>query len=317
MAKFALQMDAPQEIIPAQDTSFALGLAIEARGHELFFCAPHALTWEKGAVRAPLARLHFTDKAQDFCELGAPRLARLDEMDCLLIRQDPPFDMAYITNLHLLESLVPRVLVVNAPAGVAAAPEKLLALKLYDAVQPFLPPTLITRDKSRLEKFRARHQDIVLKPLYGAGGAGVFHVAPRDDNFHAMTEQALQQSRLPMMAQLYLPAIRRGDKRVLLVDGEPVGAVNRLPPQGDARANLHIGGTAKACRVDKTDREIAARLRPFLQKLGIWFAGLDVIGGLLTEINVTSPTGAREIKRLGGADVAAELIAWIERKLES
>ena len=204
---------------------------------------------------------------------------------------------------------------VNAPSGVVAAPEKLLALKLYDALKAFLPPTLIARDKEALEAFRAQHKDIVLKPLYGSGGAGVFRVRADDDNFHAMVEQAQQQSPLPMMAQRYLPDIRRGDKRVLLVDGEPVGAVNRLPPKGELRANLHIGGRAAKARVDAHDKKMAAALRPFLQKLGIWFAGLDVIGGCLTEINVTSPTGVRELKRLSGEDAAARLIGLIERKL--
>lgn len=315
MAKFVLQMDAPHHLQPEQDTSFALGLALQARGHELFFCAPDALSWQSGAVRAPLAPLRFEERAREFCQLGAPAPRRLDEMDGILIRQDPPFDMAYITNLHLLETLAKRVLIVNAPSGILAAPEKLLALKLYDALAAFLPPSLITRDAKALADFRAQHKDIVLKPLYGAGGAGVFHVAPRDENFHAMTEQALQQSPLPIMAQLYLPAIRKGDKRLLLVDGEPVGAINRLPPRGEARANLHIGGVAQACAVDETDRKLAVLLRPFLQKLGIVFAGLDMIGGLLTEINVTSPTGARELKRLGGEDAAARLVAWMERRL--
>ena len=315
MAKFVLQMDALHHLQPEGDTSVALGLAIQARGHELFFCSPHTLVWQSGALSAELAPLRLADKARAWYQLGALRRRRLDEMDCLLIRQDPPFDMAYITNLHLLESLARRVLVVNAPSGIAAAPEKLLALKLYEALEDFLPPTLIARDKDALTRFRAEHKDIVLKPLYGSGGAGVFRVRPRDDNFHAMVEQALQQSPLPIMAQRYLPAIARGDKRVLLVDGEPAGAVNRLPPAGDVRANLHIGGRAEKARVDATDRKMAAALRPFLQSLGIWFAGLDVIGGLLTEINVTSPTGVRELKRLSGEDVAARLIGWIEQKL--
>jgi glutathione synthase len=226
------------------------------------------------------------------------------------MRQDPPFDMAYITLTHLLEMLPPSTMVVNNPAEVRNAPEKLLVTMFTE----LMPPTLITRDTEAIKAFRDHHQDIIVKPLFGNGGAGVFRLAPGDQNLNALLEMFLAVSREPVMVQRYLPEVRQGDKRVILVDGEPVGAVNRVPSAGEARSNLHVGGTAEATELTARDREICAIIGPELRKRGLLFVGIDVIGDYLTEINVTSPTGIREIQRLTGTNIAAMTWDTIERK---
>ena len=306
----ALQMDPIGSIDISGDTSFALALEAQARGHSLWYYTPDSLSLNDGRVEAVGQALTLRDKAGDHFTAGGPERRHLDSFDVILMRQDPPFDMAYITLTHLLEMLPPSTMVVNNPAEVRNAPEKLLVTMFTE----LMPPTLISRDIEAIKAFRDHHQDIIVKPLFGNGGAGVFRLAPGDQNLNALLEMFLAVSREPVMVQRYLPEVRQGDKRVILVDGEPVGAVNRVPPAGEARSNLHVGGSAEATELTARDHEICAIIGPELRRRGLLFVGIDVIGDYLTEINVTSPTGIREIQRLTGTNIAA--ITWdaIERK---
>ena len=235
----------------------------------------------------------------------------LSELDTVLLRQDPPFDMAYITTTHLLERIHPKTLVVNDPAHVRNAPEKVFVLDFLD----LMPPTLVTRSLDDVKRFRAEHTDIILKPLYGNGGSSVFRVAPGDTNLNSLVELFLTVFREPFMVQEYRPEVRAGDKRIILVDGEVAGAVNRVPAADETRSNLHVGGMAAATDLTARDREICARLGPELKKRGLLFTGIDVIGPYLTEINVTSPTGIRQVKAFGGPDIAALIWDAIERRV--
>jgi glutathione synthase len=241
------------------------------------------------------------DKAGDHFTLGEPRHGALDTFDVVLLRQDPPFDLAYITSTHMLERIQPKTLVVNDPAHVRNAPEKVFVTEFPD----LMPPTLITRDLETIKKFRAEHGDIVMKPLYGKGGEAVFRLAPEDLNFGSLYDLFVVTFREPWVVQKFLPAVKEGDKRIILVDGEFAGAVNRVPAPDDLRSNMVRGGVPKATDLTKREREICARLGPALRERGLLFVGIDVIGDYLTEINVTSPTGIRSIKALGGADIAA------------
>ena len=306
----ALQMDPIGSIDIAGDTSFALALEAQARGHALWYYTPDSLSLNEGRVEAVGQTLTLRDTADDHFTAGAPKRRNLDGFDVILMRQDPPFDMAYITLTHLLEMLPPSTMVVNNPAEVRNAPEKLLVTMFTE----LMPPTLISRDTDAIKAFRDHHQDIIVKPLFGNGGAGVFRLAPDDQNLNALLEMFLAVSREPVMVQRYLPEVRQGDKRVILVDGEPVGAVNRVPSAGEARSNLHVGGTAEATELTARDREICAIIGPELRRRGLLFVGIDVIGDYLTEINVTSPTGIREIQRLTGTNIAAVTWDAIERR---
>ena len=306
----ALQMDPIGSIDISGDTSFALALEAQARGHSLWYYTPDSLSLNDGRVEAVGQTLTLRDKAGDHFTAGAPERRPLDSFDVILMRQDPPFDMAYITLTHLLEMLPPATMVVNNPAEVRNAPEKLLVTMFTE----LMPPTLISRDIEAIKAFRDHHQDIIVKPLFGNGGAGVFRLAPGDQNLNALLEMFLAVSREPVMVQRYLPEVRQGDKRVILVDGEPVGAVNRVPSAGEARSNLHVGGTAEASELTARDHEICAIIGPELRRRGLLFVGIDVIGDYLTEINVTSPTGIREIQRLTGTNIAAMTWDAIERK---
>jgi glutathione synthase len=232
-------------------------------------------------------------------------------MDVVHLRQDPPFDMAYITTTHLLERIQPKTLVVNDPASVRNAPEKVLVLDFLD----LMPPTLVTRSLDEVKAFRKEHRDIVVKPLYGNGGAAVFRIAPGDTNLNSLIELMGISFREPIMVQRYLPQVRKGDKRIILVNGEFAGAINRVPAKDETRSNLHVGGTAEEAKLSKRDKEICARLGPELKKRGLIFVGIDVIGPYLTEINVTSPTGIRQIKQFGGNDIAAMIWDVVERKV--
>ena len=310
--KVAIQMDPIADIDVAGDTTFGLALEAQRRGYELFYYQPEELSlMAPDEVIAPLRPLAVRDVLEDFHDLGAPVDTDLRTMDVVLMRQDPPFDMAYITATHFLEKIVSDCLVVNHPASVRNAPEKLFPT-LFAGLQP---PTLMTRDRTRLAAFRAQYEDIILKPIYGNGGAGVFRVPRGDENFGAMIDMFLADSREPIIAQQYLPDIRNGDKRVILVEGAAVGALNRVPLEGDARSNLHVGGQPVADDLSERDLEIATAIGPALRDAGIIFAGIDVIGGLLTEINVTSPTCIREIKAFGGPDIAALVWDAIEARL--
>lgn len=309
--KIAIQMDPIADIDISGDTTFALALEAQARGHALYYYTPDALSMLDGVVSARLQSLKVADKVGAHFELGAAQLTDLRQMDVVLMRQDPPFDMNYISATHFLERIHPETLVVNDPAAVRNAPEKMFPVQF----EGLLPPTLMTRDRAALADFRRDHGDIILKPVFGNGGAGVFRLRHDDENFGALLDTLLDGAmREPIIAQAYLPAIRAGDKRVILVEGEAVGALNRVPAEGDARANVHVGGVPEAIEMDERDLEIAAQIGPTLKKMGIIFAGIDVIGGRLTEINVTSPTCIREIKAFGGPDIAAIILDAIEAR---
>ena len=314
----AIQMDPVAGLDIRGDSTFALGLEAQARGHDLFLYSPDDLSMlvRPGATPADglVARgqpAELRDKAGDHFSLGGFEQRKLAGFDTVLMRQDPPFDMQYITATHLLEQVHPDTLVVNNPSEVRNAPEKLLVTGFPE----LMPPTLISRNGDDIRAFRAEHSDIIVKPLYGNGGAGVFHLKPDDDNLSSLLETVLGAERAPLMVQQYLPAVREGDKRVILVDGEPVAALNRIPPEGESRSNMHVGGMPAEAGLDDDDIRIAGAIGPVLKEKGLLFAGIDVIGGLLTEINVTSPTGIREIKRFSGVDVAALVWDAIEAKV--
>ncbi len=306
----AIQMDPIEWIDIRGDSTFALALEGQARGHALLYYGPRDLTLRDGKVTARVRSLEVRDHIGDHFTLGEISLYDLARADVILMRQDPPFDMAYITATHILQRLHPETLVVNDPFHVRNAPEKLFVTE-FDGV---MPPTLISSDRREIDAFRTEHKDIIVKPLYGNGGAGVFRLTPNDENLGSLLEMFTQFYREPVMVQRYVPEVRKGDKRIILVDGVPAGAVNRVPAVGEARSNLHVGGRPEAVDLSPRDREICAAIGPELKKRGLIFTGIDVIGNYLTEINVTSPTGIREIKRFGGADVASLIWDAIERR---
>ncbi len=306
----AIQMDPLEGIDIDADSTFALALEATARGHSLLHYLPRALSLREGRVVAQAHPLDVRRAYNNHFTLGEARTIDLIDVDVVLMRQDPPFDMAYITATHLLERIHPNTLVVNDPAHVRNAPEKLFVTEF----EGLMPPTLITLDRSEIDAFRARHEDIVIKPLYGNGGTGVFHISKGDENLNALLELLTDLYREPVVVQLYLPEVRAGDKRIILVDGEAVGAVNRVPPEGEARSNLHVGGRAEATALTPREQEICAAIGPALKKRGLIFTGIDVIGDWLTELNVTSPTGIQEISRFDGNDLAAAIWDAIESK---
>jgi glutathione synthase len=307
---FALQMDPVAGIDITGDSTFALGLEAQSRGHNLWYYTPENLSFNDGKVTGRGQSLELFDEVGAHFKTGPNETRSLDEFDVILMRQDPPFDMAYITTTHILEQLPARTMVVNNPAEVRNAPEKLLVTHYPD----LLPATLISRDSEAIHAFRATHKDIIVKPLFGNGGAGIFHIQPNDQNLNSLLEMFFSNSREPVMVQAYLPAVREGDKRVVLVNGEAVGAVNRIPGDGEARSNFHVGGSAAATGLTPRDKEICAAIGPELRRRGLLFVGIDIIGNYLTEINVTSPTGIREIQRLSGIDIAALTIDAIEKQ---
>jgi glutathione synthase len=310
----AVQMDPIGSIQIRGDSTFALMLEAQDRGHSLFCYQPHALSLEGGRLSAwGRDVVEVRDEEGRHADLGPVRTVDLSHFDVVLMRQDPPFDMAYITATHLLERIHPRTLVVNDPKEVRNAPEKLYVLNY----RQFMPETLISRDPAALKAFRALHGDVILKPLYGNGGAGVFRLGNSDENFASVVELFSQTFREPFIAQRYLPAVRQGDKRIILVDGEPAGAINRVPAVGEARSNMHVGGRPEPADLTQREREICAAIGPDLKARGLVFVGIDVIGDRLTEINVTSPTGIREIRRFGGPDIAALIWDAIEARRAS
>jgi len=306
----AIQMDPIEAVKITADSTFALALEAQARGHQLSYYSPKQLTFRDGVVSAVVRPLNVRPIPGDHFTLGAPRRFDLSEADVVLLRQDPPFDMGYITTTHLLERIHPKTLVVNDPAEVRNAPEKLFVTQFKE----LMPPTLITSDESEIRAFRAEHRDIILKPLYGNGGAGVFRVKPDDENLGSLLEMFTAFYREPIMVQRYLPEVRQGDKRIILVDGAFAGALNRVPADGEARSNMHVGGRPEAVAATARDLEICATIGPELKARGLIFTGIDVIGDYLTEINVTSPTGIQEIKRFGGPDGASLIWDAIERR---
>jgi len=308
--KIAVQMDPIEAIDIAGDSTFALMLEAQARGHDLFEYHADTLALRDGKLSATGADVKVRDEAGRHFEKSENRTVNLEDYDAVLMRQDPPFDMNYITYTHMLEAIHPKTLVVNDPAEVRNAPEKLYVLQYNE----FIPPTLISRDPQRLSEFRDEYGDIILKPLYGNGGAGVFRLAHGDENFASLMEMFTQSFREPFIAQQYLSDVKKGDKRIILVDGEPVGAINRVPAVGETRSNMHVGGRPEPADLTDREREICARIGPDLKKRGLIFVGIDVIGDYMTEINVTSPTGIREVKKFGGADIAALVLDAIEAR---
>ena len=307
----AIQMDPIEGIDVNADSSFVLALEAQNRGYDLFHYQPQDLSFMGGLVTARARALGVKREVGDHFALGEREVIDLGEVDVVLMRQDPPFDMSYITATHLLEHIHPDTVVVNDPASVRNAPEKLFATLFPD----LMPPTLITRDVQTIRAFRKEHKDIIIKPLYGNGGAGVFHVAPGDDNINALLEMFNEINREPVMVQAYLPDVRAGDKRIILVDGEPAGAINRVPEEGDVRANMHAGGTPLRSTLTDREIEICETIGPELKRRGMIFTGIDVIGDYLTEINVTSPTGIQEINRFDGVRLEVQIWDAIEERL--
>jgi len=308
--QIAVQMDPIEAVSIKGDSTFALLLEAQARGHRLFYYRTQTLALGGSTLWASGQDVSVRDEPGNHATTGEMRRADLGSFDVVLMRQDPPFDMAYITATHMLEHIHPKTLVVNDPVEVRNAPEKLFVLR-YGA---FMPETLITRDPVEIAAFRRAHGDIILKPLYGNGGAGVFRLGEADQNFAALLELFIQTFREPFIAQRYLPEVRKGDKRIILVDGKAAGAINRVPAISENRSNMHVGGRPEPATLTKREREICEALGPDLKRRGLIFVGIDVIGDYLTEINVTSPTGIREIKRFGGPDIAALIWDAIEAR---
>ena len=309
-----VQMDPLEDVVITGDTTYALCREALARGHTVHTYGPEALAYDGRAVTVRARRVErLTDTQGAHVVFGEAETCDLAEADVVLIRQDPPFDMVYITACHILEALPDSVLVLNDPREIRGAPEKLFVMDYPD----LMPPTLVTSDEAAIRAFREAHGDIIVKPLYGNGGAGVFRLRADDQNLASLLEMFLGapgpcRRPLPVIAQAYLPAVREGDKRVLLLDGEPIGAINRVPAEGEARSNMHVGGRAEASGLSDRDREICAAIGPELKRRRLVLTGIDVIGGLMTEINVTSPTGIQELRRFGGPDMAALFWDWTE-----
>jgi glutathione synthase len=311
--KVAVQMDPMQSINIDGDSTFVLMLEAQARGYLLWHYEPKHLALSGGRLTARAHPVTLRREKGNHFTFGPPETLDLGTMDVVLMRQDPPFDMAYITATHLLELIHPKTLVVNDPASVRNAPEKLFVLQFRD----LMPETLVTADRDAILAFRRTHGDIVVKPLFGNGGAGVFLVRTDDPNLNALLELFTERSREPLMVQRYVPDVRLGDKRIILVDGEPMGAINRVPAEGEARSNMHVGGRPEPTTLTAREREICARIGPALKAKGLTFVGIDVIGGYLTEINVTSPTGLQEVARFDGVHLEAAIWDAIERRLKA
>ncbi len=309
--KVAIQMDPIEPIDINADSTFRIAEEAQARGHELFYYTPDKIAFSDGRVTAKGWPLTLRREVGNHFSLEDEQIIDLADWDVVWLRQDPPFDMSYITTTHLLDFIHPKTLVVNDPFWVRNYPEKLLVLNFQDLT----PPTMIARDLETLKSFKAVHGDIILKPLYGNGGAGVFRLGPDDRNLNSLHELFAGINREPLIAQKFLPDVSKGDKRVILVDGEPVGAINRVPAKGETRSNMHVGGRPEKVELTERDREICAAIGPLLREKGQVFVGIDVIGGWLTEINVTSPTGIQELERFDGINVAGKIWEAIEARV--
>ncbi|PVH29201.1 glutathione synthase [Pararhodobacter oceanensis] len=311
--KIAFQMDPIDAVDINADSSFRLAEEAQARGYELFYYTPDRLTFDEGRVLARAWPLRVQRELGNHAHRGDEVTLDLAEVDVVWLRQDPPFDMSYITTTHILDMLRDTTLVVNDPFWVRNYPEKLLVLEFRDLT----PPTMIARRLEDIRRFKDQHGDIILKPLYGNGGAGVFRLDPNDRNLASLHELFSSMSREPLIVQKFLPAVSKGDKRVILVDGEPVGAINRVPAPGETRSNMHVGGRPEKVELTDRDREICARIGPLLREKGQVFVGIDVIGDWLTEINLTSPTGIQELERFDGINVAGMIWDRIEARLQA
>jgi glutathione synthase len=308
--RIAFQMDPIERVDIDADSTFRLAEEAQARGHEVWYYTPDRLTWDNGRVVARGCPITLRRVKGDHVSFGDESLLDLAEFDAVWLRQDPPFDMSYITTTHLLELIHPQTRVVNDPFWVRNHPEKLLVLQFPDLT----PPTMIARDLAEIRDFKHRHGDIILKPLYGNGGAGVFRLDQSDRNLASLHEMFTGFSREPLIVQKYLPAVSNGDKRVILVDGEPVGAINRIPAEGETRSNLHVGGRAEKVALTDRDRAICDAIGPLLRERGQIFVGIDIIGEWLTEINLTSPTGIQELERFDEINVAGRIWDAIEER---
>ena len=308
--KVAFQMDPVENIDIEADSSFRLAEEAQSRGHELFYYTPDKLAFQNGSVTARGCSLHVRREKGNHFTLGKPVEVNLGDFDVVWLRQDPPFDMGYITSTHLLDMIHPDTLVVNDPTWVRNYPEKLLVLQFGDLT----PPTMIARDIETLKAFRDLHGDVILKPLYGNGGAGVFRLTPDDRNLNSLHELFSSMNTEPLIMQKFLPDVAKGDKRIILVDGKPVGAINRVPATGETRSNMHVGGRPEPSKLTERELEICARIGPLLKEKGQIFVGIDVIGGYLTEINLTSPTGIQELERFDGTNAAGLIWDAIEAR---
>jgi glutathione synthase len=306
----AIQMDPIDAIDINGDSTFALALEAQTRGHGLYHYLPQDLSLREGRVIAKARPLSVRREKGNHFTLGEAETLDLAGVDVVLMRQDPPFDMAYITATHILDHVHPGTLVVNDPVSVRNAPEKLFVTH-FEGV---MPPTLISSSRDEIMAFREKYKNIIVKPLYGNGGAGVFHIQPGDENLNSLLEMFTQMFREPVIAQKYLPEVRQGDKRIILVDGEPVGAINRVPAEGEARSNMHVGGRAEKSALTEREKEICDAIGPVLREQGLIFVGIDVIGDYMTEINVTSPTGIQEIDRYDGANLSGLIWDAIEKR---
>ena len=308
--KVAIQMD-PIELVDIDaDSTFRLAEEAQIRGHKLFYYTPNKLILENGIVFAKGSKLKVKRVKGDHFTLEKEILVNLNDFDVVWLRQDPPFDMGYITYTHMLDRLGSNTLVVNDPFWVRNYPEKLLVLNFPDLT----PPTVIARDITALKEFKEKHKDIIIKPLYGNGGAGVFRLGPDDKNISSLHELFSGINNEPLIAQKFLPDVSKGDKRIILVDGEPVGAINRVPAKGETRSNMHVGGRPEKIELSQRDLEICARIGPLLKEKGQIFVGIDVIGNWLTEINVTSPTGIQELERFNKENIAELIWEAIEKR---
>jgi len=307
----AIQMDHVSTIGIDGDSSFVMGLEAQRRGYKLWHYEPQDLYYSKGRVMAVAQEMELRRELGNHFTLGEKTVIDLADIDVVLMRQDPPFDMSYISATHLLDLVHPKTLVVNNPSEVRNAPEKLFMLKYPD----LLAPTMISRDAQAIRDFRDEQKDIIVKPLFGNGGAGVFHIAPGDENLNSLLEMFAGINREPLMIQKYLHAVRAGDKRIILIDGVPVGGTNRVPQVGEARSNMHVGGQAEKTQLTEREHEICEAIGPNLKNRGLIFVGIDVIGGFLTEINVTSPTGLQEVNAFDDVCLESDLWDAIETRL--
>ena len=296
--KVAFQMDHVGSLDISGDTTFALCLEAQRRGHEIFHYVPESLTYENGIISAPLEPMEVRDNTSNHFSLKPPIQSDFSNIDILLMRQEPPFDMNYITYTHLLEHLPDSVKVINDPNSVRNAPEKLLVTFFKN----LMPETVISRDKNAILNFQEMHKDIVVKPLYGKGGEGIILIKEGED-IEVIISDFLENEKEPIMVQPFLPEVKHGDKRIIILDGEPVGCLNRIPAEGEFRSNLGVGGIPKLSELSENDKKICLSIKPILLDMKLFFVGIDVIGDYLTEINVTCPTGVRQIKSLGGPDI--------------
>ena len=311
--RIAFQMDPIESVDISADSTFRLAEEAQIRGHDLYVYTPNDLTFNRGKIAAKVRSISLKRIIDDHVSFGGLEIVDLTEFDVIWLRQDPPFDMGYITNTHLLDLVSRKTLIVNNPFWVRNFPEKLLVLQFPDLI----PDTVISRDLEEIKEFKRKFKDIIIKPLYGNGGAGIFRLKEDDNNLTSLHELFSSVSSEPLIAQAFLPDVKNGDKRIILVNGDPVGAINRVPKAGEIRSNMHVGGKAKPANLSQRDKEICSAIGPTLKNKGQVFVGIDVIGEYLTEINVTSPTGIQELERFDNVNIAEMIWQSVEEKLKN